>query len=340
MKIVLSAACVAACFAGAAQAQSAVTLYGRIDIGLQYSDPKAANAKATSSVVSGNSTGSRFGFQGREDLGGGLSAGFNLEGGFNADVGTSGQGALFGRQATAHLQGGFGTLAFGRAGTFGSGTGTFDMIGDIGVFGTGWSDLALFSTGRVNNAVFYLTPKMGGVQAGVVHSFSVSASESAGRETNIHLTGLGLSYGGGPIYAALAYETINNPAAGASDEKQLIAGLRWTIGSIRLHGAYMQSSDEFNSGVGSNGPDSKQFHLGAAVKVGSAGELSFAWYDLNGEARGTTENDETRIGVGYWHSLSRRTALYGAISDRNGKKSLDNSTTDRRRLNVGMVHRF
>jgi predicted porin len=68
-----------------AQAQSSVTIYGILDSSVRYSSgldaAYAGSATNTTAINSGVNTTSRFGFRGTEDLGGGLSAIFNLESG-------------------------------------------------------------------------------------------------------------------------------------------------------------------------------------------------------------------------------------------------------------------
>ena len=100
-------------FAGAAHAQSSVTLYGIIDEGFIFNN----NAKGGHlyGLSSGVMQGSRFGLRGTEDLGGGLKAIFVLENGFDVNSGRLGQGGLmFGRQAYVGLSSQFGTVTLGR----------------------------------------------------------------------------------------------------------------------------------------------------------------------------------------------------------------------------------
>jgi len=95
MKKSLLALAAMGAFVGAAQAQSSVTVYGIIDGGLNTKvvDTKTSST-ATATTVSNNdmsgnqAASSRIGFRGTEDLGGGLSATFNLELGFDPGSGT------------------------------------------------------------------------------------------------------------------------------------------------------------------------------------------------------------------------------------------------------------
>jgi predicted porin len=84
MKKSLFAIAAVTAFAGAAQAQSSVTVYGILDVGYIGGNVRgtsaSANAKGTySNIGSSAESTSRLGFRGTEDLGGGMSAFFTLE---------------------------------------------------------------------------------------------------------------------------------------------------------------------------------------------------------------------------------------------------------------------
>src|SRR5262245_8873942 len=88
-KFALTAVALAAtAAAGAANAQSSVTLYGILDAYVQYLD---GDADSLTKLSSGGLAGSRLGVRGTEDLGGGLKALFTLETGINVDDGSTGQ---------------------------------------------------------------------------------------------------------------------------------------------------------------------------------------------------------------------------------------------------------
>src|SRR5690625_7594403 len=105
MKNTLLAAALMVGFAGVAQAETSVTLYGVVDGGVGYqrlkTETDAGNAKVTrSGLLSGVQRGNRWGLRGSEDLGNGLRAIFQLESGFDIADGMSAQGGrLFGREA-------------------------------------------------------------------------------------------------------------------------------------------------------------------------------------------------------------------------------------------------
>jgi predicted porin len=115
----------AALFLGAsapAIAQSNVQVYGLIDAGVEAVDHANAAGNGVVRVISGGKNTSRWGFRGSEDLGGGLKAVYNLEGGILLDTGAA-DGALFKRQANVGLEGGFGRVVIGR-----SFTTTYDLV--------------------------------------------------------------------------------------------------------------------------------------------------------------------------------------------------------------------
>ena len=141
MKKSLLALAVLGAFAGAASAQSSITIYGIADAGIvaESGNPAGSVTKLTSGV----SAGSRLGFRGTEDLGGGLAAIFALETGILLDTGGNAQGQVFanqnglvfGRQDYVGLTGGFGAVTAGR-----QYNPYFITVNTVDPFGTGYAD--------------------------------------------------------------------------------------------------------------------------------------------------------------------------------------------------------
>lgn len=150
---------------------SSVTIYGLIDEGVQYLN-HVAIGKDTGSIVSvgaGTAT-SYFGFRGAENLGGGLKAIFDLQGGFSANNGTSSQGPrLFGRQSYVGLEGDYGRLTFGRQYTM-----RFYATSPINVFGTGAQGITTLDNGvanaRADNSISYRVYLTKELEVGVNYS--------------------------------------------------------------------------------------------------------------------------------------------------------------------------
>jgi predicted porin len=333
--------------AASASAQSNVTIYGLFDVGAQLEDSSAGK---TVKVVSGGRSGSRLGFRGTEDLGGGLSAVWLAESGINLDTGGLGQGGRFmGRQVYVGLKGAWGTLVGGRVATFGSGTGSFDMFGEIDPMATAFGIASLGSTMstatglRVDNSLLYQSPDIRGFQAGLLHSVQAVNNEVPGRGANIYLTGLGAKYAAGPLYAAVTYEQANNPA-GAKDEKHLQVGAAWDFKVVRLHAAYGRELNLFSTALNisgtTNGAGAKSWMAGITAPLGS-GILRSSYQTRDGGEVGGENRDVRVVSVGYEYFFSKRTSAYAVVADADGKGTLDNNPSyDRRQYTVGLMHKF
>ncbi len=102
MKQKILAAVIGTCFAAPVFAQTNVTVYGIMDAGLQVSKNGSTTQKK---LVSGIADGSRLGFKGTEDLGGGYKAIFNLEARVELDTGSNKAGNLSDYQGYALTKG-------------------------------------------------------------------------------------------------------------------------------------------------------------------------------------------------------------------------------------------
>ncbi len=157
----------------ATQDAGPITIYGSIDQGVQHlSNVATGKTAAPAYQVGAGTAASFFGFRGIEDLGGGLKAVWNLEGGFLASDGVSSQGdRLFGRQAYVGLDGRFGRLTFGRQYTMRA-----YALSPINPFGDGSQGLTTLDNGianpRADNAISYRVYLIGGLEAGVNYSFA------------------------------------------------------------------------------------------------------------------------------------------------------------------------
>lgn len=360
MKKSLLALAVLGAFAGAASAQSSVTMYGIIDMNYQINDPKAAGAQSTSGINSGHQFGSRFGVRGAEDLGGGLAAIFTLENGFSGDTGQLGQGGrLFGRQVWAGVRSNsFGTIVGGRVAIFGSGTGSFDMFGTTDPFGTGFGISSLASTFssanavRVDNAVLWQSPNWSGFRAGAGYSFNINNAETAGSGTNTRMVFTGLNYAKGPIFASVTYDQVKVPNAPDTQTHLQVGGV-FDLKFMKLHAGYAKEDNQrVASTVGTCGTptagcgaDATAYMVGATIPVTKAVNLIGSYQSRNGKAlttgATTYEADRTVWGIGALYALSNRSTLYANYGSSDGKKSLNNNNAfDTTQLTVGMSHRF
>ncbi|MES2102471.1 MAG: porin [Pseudomonadota bacterium] len=283
-------------FSGVACAQSSVTVYGVVDAALSR-DNNGGPAGAVSSLDSGVQSGSRLGFKGTEDLGGGLKTNFVLEMGINVDNGTSGQGAAFGRQAFVGLAGDFGTVNLGRQKAV-----TYDIMDDLDPFNIGLAGDAgrLFqTTNRRNNAITYFTPNLSGFTGSLQYGFG----EAAGNNSASRLVGLSASYAAGPLLASLAYEKVND-ATGNDSAKKTLVGATYNFGVAKAHAAY-----EANKGAGTL--DTRVWLLGVSVPVG-AGAILADYTRVTDQVK--ADANANQIAIGYSYNLSKRTNLYTSFS--------------------------
>ncbi|MBC3880535.1 porin [Undibacterium sp. LX40W] len=102
MKLKMLAAVLGTCFAAPVLAQSNVTVYGILDAGIQFNSNGKANQ---TKMVSGIADGSRLGFKGTEDMGGGYKAIFNLEARVEVDTGSNKAGNISDYQGYALTKG-------------------------------------------------------------------------------------------------------------------------------------------------------------------------------------------------------------------------------------------
>ena len=364
--VLLAASC------GGAWAQSSVTLYGIIDVSGQWNKQYSSTTlqqESLWSIDSGYQSGSRFGLRGAERLASGLSAIFTLEAGFSADTGVSTQGGLlFGRQAWAGLQSGWGSLAAGRMATPSSGTGSFDMWAAVDPFGAGFgvnqsgSTFVAANALREDNAVLYVTPSLGGFKAAAGYSFNRGGAETAPPGSNSDAVTLGASFSSGAIYAVVTYDVLAYPDAGSStanagnpDEKLLQLGATLDLRLIKLHGAWadQRSISAVRAGVSIAPPsglasyDNQAWMAGVSVPLAGGSLMASYQYAnapsvLYASSAGTAsfEPDYSVWGLAYAYPLSLRTNVYLGYGQVSAKGSLSSTQVDRQQSALGLRHRF
>lgn len=361
MKRKLAVVTMAAAFPLYGHAQTNVTFFGIVDAGIQVIDYDRGAAGNFSGVKSGHRNANRWGLRGAEDLGGGLSAIFRLEQGFDIDTGVLGQGGrTFGRHAYVGLDGSFGTLALGRVSNFDGGS--FDMFGPIDPFEAGFGVASLASTMsgsgglRVDNAVLYRTPKLGGFQGGWIHSFNTNGQENVGGvSANTRYDNVGASFGAGQFYGAVTYSVARFPdASNFDDQKMLHVGATYDFKVVKLHGAIGREKGVRNAlvsaiGKAADGTDATAWMLGASAPVGEKGQLLVSYQRRDGKSQTigaeSFNADRAVFGVGYLYSLSRRSSLYASFAKSKGSNTLREGTVQTdfanlREFTVGINHRF
>ena len=313
-----------------ALAQSSVTVYGVADAGLVV-DKDAAGDRLTR-VASGVASGSRIGFKGKEDLGNGLSALFVLEGGFNIDTGTSGQGGLlFGRQAYVGLSGKGGTVTLGRQ--YSPYYLALRDVADPFVIGLAGTASNIMATNiRVDNMAQYSTPTWNKLSADVAYGFGEVADDNAKNRS----MGAAVHYIDGPLNLTLTHHRKEN-VAGTDQTRNSLLAMRYDFGVAQANLGYADNRALDDS-------KSNDLLLGMSVPFGAT-KLVASYIRHNDKS--IANRDAQQWAIGAFYALSKRSDLYtgyGHISNKNGATyKVGNATDDgtgNSGFNLGMRHTF
>ena len=351
----IAAASVLAC-AGSAYAQSGVTLYGVMDINVEYTNhvgaiPSAANGfnpGPSNRIVrmgsGGGLGGSRWGLRGTEDLGSGLKTIFVLESGFSADAGQSQQGGrLFGRQAFVGLKSdSYGQLTFGRQYTsIFEGLANFSPLS----YATLYAPTVLLNGGnyREDNTVKY-TGQFGPLTTWAHWSFGVGttvpqASASAvtfggngevpGQTRRDSAYGVAAMYVAGPFGASVWYDQWNPTIGGSSGTvKKAAVAASYTFGPAKIMAGYRWAQSKTPADVVMVRDD--LYWVGANYQVTPVVGLSLEYsYDKVKNLFGDTgAPNPWQIALISTYSLSKRTDLYvSAAYAKNAGLTLDSAAT-------------
>ncbi len=304
-----------------------VGLYGQVNLSAdRVNHGEETNSTSSNELVS---NGSRLGVAGNEDIGGGLTAMFQVEGGVDQVSGAN--TFAFNRNTFVGLKSDdMGTLLAGRYDSaYKSSTRGLDLFGDTTADNQhqlGHNKYA-HDTGR-ENSLNYMSPSMGG--------FSVAAGVAKAQSGYGHSVSMAGMYGMDNLYAALAYDKIS-AQAGGTEGKAIKLGGSYTIDAVKLNAVVERLTDS----TGTPAVDSKRtnFYVGGQFNLSEADAIKLA-FAKRGDSTGNTDNVKA-VTVGYNHSMSKRTSVYGLFT-----KVTDNGTTgliknaDPSTLSVGMKHAF
>lgn len=322
-------------FPAAVSAQTSLTIYGVVDAGLVAE--RGGTEGNVTKLTSGVQSGSRLGFKGMEDLGGGLFAKFVVESGFGLDDGRMGQadadapgGRLFGRQAYAGLGGRWGELTFGR-----QYTPHYLALEQTDPFSAGLAGDAtnlMGSTLRMNNTVKFSTPAWSGFAGELAYGFGeVAGDRSANRQF-----GGSVGYVRGPLVLKLAHHRAEDVLGADRTRNTLLAG-KFDFGM-----AAASLGVGVNRGIGDS--EDRDYMLGVTVPVG-AGSLLASY--IRKDDRTAANSDADQWALGYTHSLSRRTNLYTSFArisnDPGAAYSVGNASeagSGDKAFNIGIRHKF
>jgi predicted porin len=310
-----------------------VDVYGVMNAAVSYVDDQPSDIND----IQFSTFGSRIGFKGAEDLGGGMKAIWQIESSINFE---EQNGNLSGRNSFVGLSGGFGTALIGNHDTPLKMVGrTVDLFGDT--IGDSRNVMGGGSDTRAKNVVAYISPDMSGFGIAAAYSTDLDTSGSAGDADNSGVYNLNATYNNGPLFLGLGYgDGDGHEALGLGAHVRLAAG--FTMGALKFVGQYDMLEDDT-----AEGKDYDAWMAGAAYSMGAitlkANYMEGEWDNSN------LERNQFNIGADY--AMSKRTKLYAVYTDGEnvvlggGAGSSDQIPSgvaggDVSGLSLGMVHTF
>lgn len=372
-KIALAVAMAAATMSMAQATE--VEVFGRFDTGMMYTI-NSGDSKDNFQMTSGHTTGSRWGIKATEKLNADWTVRAHLESGIESDTGElSSSGRIFGRQMTISLKNpSFGEIAFGRSGKPLSGSDQFTRIRPFTPFGVTYGDAGLLfygKGGRIDNAVFYQSPKFAGFTVLAAASTQTSNQEEAEWTDNTRFWGGSIDWKGGNVGLMIgAEQTVvkaSDKAKGEENPTTLYLGAYYDFGVAKIMAGYQRgwNLDRIGclqkvtiNGIDASGDTVKNFDanfylLGATIPAGKGlVRLSAIYMDgENSQELGPNLGKDASywsLGAGYTYPFSKRTSIYGVVAHLHGEDAIDKDNNasngdgdlTRYQIAVGLVHKF
>jgi predicted porin len=296
-------------------------------------------------------SGSRLGFRGTEDLGGGMRAVFVIETGVNIDTGTTaGQGGqantstgtLATRDSYGGLEGNWGRVSFGRQSVFWT-NGTIAQTGanyvnidvPMATVGGGFGRVVGIGT-RINNTLMYTLPTINGFGGYASYSPNSEAQQgSATLKTDAVVEGLRVTYEG--VVKVQADWAMNKAQSGGANQLK-ITGIKLGVGWPYAPGAQVSvivgqnKNDDTAAVAGFTALNDKvkqtalvvnwEQTFGNVQALAMAGKLQKA---KGCSGTGCDNTEATSFLVGGRYLFSKRTAAYATYNRTTNK---DNQTID------------
>ena len=375
MKKTLLAAALLGSFAASAFAAPSVTLYGVIDTGLNYTHYRADDGKTAStdtfSMASSQTAGSRWGLRGNEKIGS-VTVGFNLENGFNSDDGTETMSRLFGREASVHIAGKYGTLYAGREGKLISTAGAAAMGGIFSPFSVLWGDAGIKAQtgtdwGRIDNSLTYVSPSFSGLEIRAQYSFKNDGTKTGDENSSDvdRYAALGVSYKNGPAQFGLIgdytmWKNVAKATENVDNGFSVIAGGNYDFKAVRVYGQvnYFDNQSTLVNSVGgldkftaTTSTIDKKGHLGyegwgislgaTAPAFGGTVIAGVSYRDAE-EVQGDNEYKRWEAALGYTYAFSKRTNAYAGVTYAQQKAEMKDKDQTPSAVGVmaGLVHKF
>ena len=378
MRKTLAAVAVLGAFAGSAFAAD-VTLYGRIDTGLNFTSNTIEENGVEKvdaqdwGMASGQTTGSRLGVKGTEQISEGLAVGFVLEHGLSSDTGANSDSRFFNRESMVQIISDYGTFAFGRMGVINSDAGTFGFYsGAVNPFGTGWNALpgvggSLFAApaARMDNMITYKSPTFAGTTVYAQYSTGADSTKDGFEENSNKFdryAALGVNFANGGLNLAAVVDWVDEAKVGGTDPEDMYTiniGGSYDCGFAKTYLAaqYFKNANDFGgmktmfnaaglTDTWGGVDEMKGFGVALGVDVPAWGGnflASLGYSDGENETEGDTFDATVySVSAAYTYPLSSRTNLYvtGAYNNRELKDAEWKLEQDEYKVTTGIVHKF
>ena len=350
--------------AGAAAAQSSVTMYGQVNTGYEHSktDITIGGVKTTTKTTGFQNdrvNTSRLGFKGEEALGNGLSATFALEMGFDSADGEFAESA-FNRKATVGLKGAFGEVRIGKDSTpmneFDGSFKAIDRTDSLAKIddpdGRGPKvDLDAAFTARPTGLFYNGTFSGVNVSAAIGNdSKRVKTADVTTDKKDTAVYGLGLGYNGGAwaVGAAFQHETAKGFSSSVTEYNNKVTnygvGASYDFTVAKLYGQY--KGGQYKNKLPAGGKYSyDQFAIGVSAPFGATTLSAEYGYNKAKETAATTaivtKFKGNVFAVQAEYAFSKRTSLVaraGQVANWKDKTTNDKSSTQE--YTVGLRHKF
>jgi predicted porin len=335
MKKNLIALAVAGVIAAPAVAMADATVYGKLHASYGSVTDDATDYDA----IALRSHSSRLGVKGSEDLGGGLSANYQLEwevdpfgdGNTNfGQLGAAGGDNLERRNQWIGLKGGFGEVRVGRHDTpLKMAQGKFDQFNDMdGDIGN-----AFAGEDRADNVVAYLNNfgPIGIAAAAIAGESGPDGNGGTGGDSFADAYSIAATYTAGPLFLSAgmtSYDDNDTGFAGTEDVTRLVATYNWN--DMDFGALYSMTSDTDSNAETSGWGLSWGMGMGGGNKVKA--QYLYNEYDAGGEI--------TNMSLGFDHAFSKSTTVYAAYNATEEENAAGTTTGDFEFFGVGMILKF
>lgn len=312
MKKNIIALAVASAIAAPVAMADAPTVYGQLN--LNYAKIDGTDGGSI------NSTASRLGIKGSEDLGNGLKAVYGVEFGLDSVADASTNNVLSQRNAFLGLAGGFGTVLMGRHDT------PTKMIQPSDLFNDGAADVNQLTKGvyngetRADDVLAYVSPSFGGVKILAAAILDEDGAPGNGDWVNVAATYGSTKKG---LYLAAAYQDATEDNV---DMTAIRVSAQYKAGGLIASVMHQDVSGDTAELAGTSGNFT---HIQAGYKIGKfMPKVKYAMADND------ASGDDTGLAVGLNYSLGKKTTAYIYTVDREDVGAANAEYI------LGMVHKF